>query len=71
MSQSPDVCEESPGSHNSFSKNALAPGGPVTDNVTGPMFGSAVNSNRMNGQHSRSATINSAKSEIHVLSPGA
>src|SRR5882724_9020218 len=61
----------SPGLHRSFFKNGLAATGPVTDSVTGPKFGSAVNSKRRKGQHSRSAVITSAKIEIHSFSPGA
>src|SRR5437899_6307630 len=71
--QSNDVKAQanSPGLHRSFFKNGLAATGPVTDSVTGPRFGSAVNSNRRKGQHSRSAVITSAKIEIHSFSPGA
>ena len=50
--------------------NSFVPGGPVIRRVTGPIPGSAASSNLMNGQHSRSATINSAASAIHFLSPG-
>src|ERR1700730_3259226 len=51
-------------------KKSLVPAGPVTRTITGPIFGLAANSNVKKGQHSRSATINSATTAIHFLSPG-
>jgi hypothetical protein len=49
---------------------SFVPDGPVIRIVTGPIPGSAVNSNRRNGQHSRSAMMSSAAIAIHFLSPG-
>jgi hypothetical protein len=46
------------------------PAGPVMRTLTGPMPGSIFSSNFKNGQHSRSAIINSATRAIDFLSPG-
>jgi hypothetical protein len=48
--------------------NSFVPDGPVIRRVTGPIPGSAASSNLRNGQHSRSATINSAASAIQSIS---
>ena len=50
-------------------KNSFVPAGPVTRTISGPLLGSATSSNAKKGQHSRSATINSAISAIHLPSP--
>src|SRR5258708_16007526 len=51
-------------------RNSLVPAGPVICTVTGPISGSAANSNLRKGQHSRSAAINSAATASDFLSPG-
>ena len=50
--------------------NSFVPAGPLTRTVTGPMLGGALTSNTKNGQHSRSATINSATCRMRSPSPG-
>ena len=50
--------------------NSFVPEGPVIRRVTGPIPGSAASSNLRNGQHSRSATINSAASVKPRKCPG-
>src|SRR5216683_548540 len=51
-------------------KNSRVPAGPVIRTVTGPIAGSTDNSNLRNGQHSRSATINSAGKDNPLLVAG-
>lgn len=51
-------------------RNSLLPAGPVIRRTSGPSFGSASNSNVRNGQHSRSAEINSAMTARDFESPG-
>jgi len=56
--------------HKTVFKKSLAPAGPVTRTVTGPMPGWATNSNVRKGQHSLSATIIFAIVAIDRPSPG-
>src|SRR5215469_5280725 len=50
-------------------RNSLVAAGPVTRTTTGPVLDSATSSNVKNGQHARSATINSATSWSDPASP--
>jgi len=65
-----DHCEiDALGVHKTVFKKSLAPAGPVTLTITGPILGWATNSKVKNGQHSLSATIIFAIIEIHFPSP--